>query len=118
MQDGYDNGRGGQMGEFVLGRQDSHLELSPIPARGNDLERENLELRKALNTQVRQNRDLLERVRFLENENWDLRNQLGLPIPKRLVSTQYTQNYNEPSSFVGLRSSMPSQAPIHGRRAP
>lgn len=57
------------MGEFVLGREDSHVDLSPIRSRQNELESENAELRKALNLQVRHNKELMERVRFLENEN-------------------------------------------------
>lgn len=57
-----------------------------------------MELRRALNQQIRENNDLLKRIKYLEAENEDLRGQLGLGlnVSKGLASTNYNSvNYGD-----------------------
>jgi hypothetical protein len=86
-----DSGESGQQ------REHDHFNPEGTPpfgasnqSRTKTLEQENLELRKALNWQLRENNELLKRVRFLEMQNQELRNQLGggLDKSKGLWSTQ------------------------------
>lgn len=63
-----------------------------------------MELRRALNQQIRENNELLKRIRYLEAENEDLRGQLGmgLNVSKGLASTNYNSvNYGDATGIYG-----------------
>lgn len=63
-----------------------------------------MELRRALNQQIRENNELLKRIRYLEAENEDLRSQLGmgLNVSKGIASTNYNSvNYGDATGTYG-----------------
>ena len=69
------------------------------------MEQENLFLKRALNQQIKENRTLVQRIRYLEVENDDLRHKLGMIGSKGVGSTNYNSvNYGEVSYD---RSSVP-----------
>jgi hypothetical protein len=87
-------------GQFEIPHSDKNLSL----------EQENIELRKALNQKILENNELLKRIRLLEAENEDLRNQLGMGLynSKGMKSTNYNSvNYGDASKNAGRIDNYP-----------